>query len=146
MRRGWSLLPGILAMTLLLAPAQAREGTAPAGAKRQAIVAVISAQLAAFRRDDGAGAFAYASPTIRRKFGTAESFMAMVRSGYRAVYSPAEVAFLETKVERGMTVQLVRLLGPDGRSVVAAYEMQRQPDGSWRINGVFLLALDETVS
>ena len=144
MRRGWSLLPGILAVTLLLAPAQAQQGTA--GAQRQAIVAVISAQLAAFRRDDGAGAFAFASPTIRRKFGTAESFMAMVRSGYRAVYRPAEVAFLDTKVENGMTVQLVRLLGPDGRSVVAAYEMQRQPDGSWRINGVFLLALDETVS
>ena len=144
MRRGWSLLPGVLAVTLLLAPAQAQQGTA--GAERQAIVAVISAQLAAFRRDDGAGAFAYASPTIRRKFGTAESFMAMVRSGYRAVYRPAEVAFLETKVENGMTVQLVRLLGPDGRSVVAAYEMQRQPDGSWRINGVYLLALDETVS
>ncbi len=144
MRGRWSLLIGMLAVTLLLTPAQAQQGTS--GAERQAIVAVISAQLAAFQRDDGTGAFAYASPTIRRKFGTAENFMAMVRSGYRAVYRPAEVAFLETRVVGGMTVQLVHLLGPDGRSVVAAYEMQRQPDGSWRINGVVLLALDETVS
>ena len=146
MRGRCSLLIGVLAVTLLLAPAQARAQQGTTGAERQAIVEVISAQLAAFQRDDGAGAFAYASPTIRRKFGTAENFMAMVRSGYRAVYRPAEVAFLETRVVGGMTVQLVHLLGPDGRSVVAAYEMQRQPDGSWRINGVVLLALDETVS
>lgn len=144
MRTMWSLRLVALAVMLLLTPAQAQQGAS--GAERQAIVAVISAQLSAFQRDDGAGAFAYASPTIRRKFGTVENFMAMVRSGYPADYRPAEVAFLETRVENGMTVQLVRLLGPDGRSVVAAYEMQRQPDGSWRINGVYLLALDETVS
>ncbi len=146
MARTWTLAMVWLAAVVLLSPAQAQQDSAPTAAERQAIVAVISDQLAAFQRDDGAGAFAYASPTIRRKFGTSENFMAMVRSGYRAVYRPAEVAFLETRVERGMTVQLVRLLGPDGRSVVAAYEMQRQTDGSWRINGVFLLKLDETVS
>ncbi len=146
MKSTWAVLLAALATAVLFGPALAQDAAEPAGAQRQAIVAVISAQLAAFQRDDGTGAFAYASPTIRREFRTAENFMAMVRSGYRAVYRPAEVAFLDTRVERGMTVQLVRLLGPDGRSVVAAYEMQRQPDGSWRINGVFLLALDETVS
>jgi len=146
MARGFTLAVAWLAIVVLLSPAQAQQTTVPTAAERQAIVAVISAQLAAFQRDDGAGAFAYASPTIRRKFGTSENFMAMVRGGYRAVYRPAEVAFLETRVERGITVQLVRLLGPDGRSVVAAYEMQRQSDGSWRINGVFLVELDESVS
>jgi hypothetical protein len=146
MRSRWPLLLAALAVAAISTPAPAQQGTAPTEAARQAIVAVINAQLAAFQRDDGAGAFAYASPTIRRKFGTAETFMAMVRSGYHAVYRPAGVAFLETRVEGDLTLQLVRLLGPDGRSVVAAYEMQRQPDGSWRINGVYLLELDETVS
>ena len=134
------------AIMLLSGPAQAQQSSTPDAVQRQAIVEVIRAQLAAFQRDDGVGAFSYASPTIRRKFGTSENFMAMVRSGYRAVYRPSEVAFLETRVERGMTLQLVRLLGPDGKSVGAAYEMQRQTDGSWRINGVFLVELDETVS
>ncbi len=146
MARTWTLAMVWLAAVVLLSPAQAQQDSAPTAAERQAIVAVISEQLAAFQRDDGASAFSYASPTIRRKFGTSENFMAMVRSGYRAVYRPAEVAFLETRIESGITVQLVRLLGPDGRSVVAAYEMQRQSDGSWRINGVFFVELDETVS
>ena len=141
-----SYLFAVLAILVFSGPAQAQQTSAPDTADRQAIVEVIRAQLAAFQRDDGAGAFSYASPTIRRKFGTSENFMAMVRSGYRAVYRPSEVAFLDTRVERGVTLQLVRLLGPDGRSVGAAYEMQRQSDGSWRINGVFLVELDESVS
>ncbi len=31
------------------------------------------------------------------------------------------------------------LVGPDGQAVIALYAMERQPDGSWRINGVYLL-------
>jgi len=34
--------------------------------------------------------------------------------------------------------QRVLLVGPDGVPVVADYLMQRQPDGSWRINGCIL--------
>jgi hypothetical protein len=30
-------------------------------------------------------------------------------------------------------------VGPDGQAVIALYVMERQPDGSWRINGVYLL-------
>ena len=146
MKTVWAVPLAALLAVALMGSAGAQSYSPPAGAERAAIVKVISDQLAAFRRDDGAGAFAYASPTIRRKFRTSENFMAMVRSGYRAVYRPVEVAFLDTRIERGMTIQLVRLLGPDGKSVVAAYEMQRQSDGSWRINGVFLVELEETVS
>ena len=35
----------------------------------------------------------------------------------------------------GRLVQRVYMVGPDGIAVLADYEMQRQPDGSWRING-----------
>ena len=37
------------------------------------------------------------------------------------------------------TVQKVFLVGPDGKSYVAVYSLQRQPDGSWRINGCTLV-------
>jgi hypothetical protein len=37
-------------------------------------------------------------------------------------------------------LQEILVVGPDGQPVLAEYIMQRQPDGSWRINGVILLA------
>ena len=111
-----------------------------------AIRGVIESQLKAFQRDDGVGAFSHASPTIRRKFQTAESFMAMVRSGYPAVYRPRNVEFLEAVVEAGSPVQLMRFEGPDGAIMMAVYLMEQQPDGSWRINGVHLFRSGEVGS
>lgn len=125
----------VLVLVLLVAAI----GPAPAGDSRgDAVRAVISQQLEAFQRDDGEGAFSFASPTIRQIFGTPERFMDMVRSGYRAVYRPQVVEFQEL-FQRGTRIfQNVFFVGPDGRAVIAEYEMQRQPDGSWKINGVRL--------
>ena len=117
----------------------AAEGPGVNTADGHAIRAVIESQLQAFQRDDGARAFSFASPGIRRRFANTENFMAMVRSGYPAVYRPRGVQFRDLRADGGGFFQEVLLLGPDGRPVLAAYEMQRQPDGSWRINGVTLL-------
>jgi hypothetical protein len=142
----WRRALAVLGLLLLSSPAVAQGEAAVSGGDRQAILGVIGDQLAAFQRDDSIAAFSYASPMIQRKFGNPAVFMTMVRSGYAAVYRPSEVQFLETTRESGRTRQFVRFVGPDGQAVVAVYEMQRQDDGSWRINGVYLLALDETVS
>lgn len=103
-----------------------------------AIRAVIEAQLRAFRADDGAAAFAFASPDIKRLFGDPERFMAMVRNGYQPVYRPREVEFRDLVPEGGRLVQRVLLVGPDGVPVIAAYLMEQQPDGSWLIDGCIL--------
>jgi hypothetical protein len=108
-------------------------------ADRSAIRSVIESQIAAFRRDDGVGAFAFASPTIKRMFGTPENFMDMVRGGYAQVYRPSSVGFGELMRAGDTLVQLVDIAGPDGLPVIAVYEMQRQPDGSWQINGCSLM-------
>ena len=108
-------------------------------ADRGAIKGVIESQIAAFRRDDGPGAFAFASPTIKRMFGTPENFMDMVRGGYPQVYRPSSVGFGELVRVDGTLVQLVEIVGPDGLPVIAVYEMERQPDGTWQINGCRLL-------
>ena len=102
--------------------------------------------LVSFQRDDGHEAFSYASPGIRQRFQTPEIFMAMVRSGYAAVYRPRAAEFLEMLVKDGRTVQMMRFVGPDGVAVIAMYDMERQPDGTWRISGVVLLCTEETVS
>ncbi len=115
-------------------------------ADQAAVRGVIEAQLQAFQRGDGVDAFSHASPTIRRKFQTAKSFVAMVRSGYPAVYRPRSVEFLEAVVERGSPLQVMRFEGPDGAIMMALYFMEQQPDGSWRINGVHLFRSGEVGS
>jgi hypothetical protein len=121
----------------LALPGWARGDDAPGGAAdRAAIQAVISDQLNAFWRDDGAAAFGYASPTIQQIFHDPDTFMEMVRTGYRSVYRARGVEFRDLGEVDNRLVQQVYMTGPDGIPVLALYEMQRQPDGSWRINGV----------
>ena len=60
-------------------------------------------------------------------------------SGYAAVYRPREVEFLELNEDRGLVRQAVRLVGPDGSTVIAVYTMERQLDGVWKIAGVYLV-------
>jgi hypothetical protein len=120
-----------LFLTPLAAAAQAvsREDAA-------AVRKVIEAQLDAFRKDDGARAFSYATAGIQLTFGSAESFMEMVRTQYAVVYRPQSVAF-DAPVRAGPDdiVQPVRLTDGEGRTWVALYPMLRGPDGVWRTNG-----------
>ena len=131
-----SRLPAALLAALLLLPAS---DLARGQGDSSAIRDVISSQLEAFGRDDGPGAFAFASPNIRTKFQTPENFMDMVRRHYAPVYRPREVSFQELRPGPRGPVQEVLLVGPDGELVTALYLMQQQPDGSWKINGVQLV-------
>jgi hypothetical protein len=134
--RLFALLGTMLALAL---PAQAQVSPADQTAIRD----VIEGQVEAFRRDDGAAAFGYASPSIQGMFGSAETFMDMVRQGYRPVYRPQVFEFREIVTLQGMVTQKVHVIGPDGRPVTAFYPMTQQPDGSWRIEGCYLLAPEE---
>jgi hypothetical protein len=143
-------MPRRLLAVLLLMLSAAPFWTAPAHAQdqlsaddRAAIREVIQAQVDAFRRDDGEAAFALASPGIQQMFGTPEIFMDMVRQGYQPVYRPRRFEF-EGIVSLGeQPAQMVAVVGPDGRPVVAVYPMKRLPDGRWRIDGCFLKAPQE---
>ena len=76
-------------------------------------------------------------------FGQSAIFMDMVRQGYRPVYRPRTFDFREIVELHGEIAQKVHVVGPDGRPVTAVYPMTQLPDGSWRINGCYLLAPDE---
>jgi hypothetical protein len=128
-------------------------------ARADAFRAMIDAQMAAFARDDGVAAFAFAAPSIQRLFATPDRFMEMVRASFQPVYRPRTVTYDapirvparggdgggdETSRESNSAfAQPVRVTGPDGKPVLAMYHMEQQPDGSWRIAGVVLRALDE---
>ena len=101
----------------------------------------IEAQLRAFLAGDGALAYSYAAPGVRRIFPSVEAFMRMVESGYVPVQRPRHYSFGKA-VETSATsiVQQVMIVGPDGKDYEAVYTLELQPDGIWRITGVSLRA------
>ena len=136
MRRIVIVAVGMLAA--LVSVGQAQSPVAPDAADRAAIERVIGDQIAAFGRDDGAAAFALASPGIQATFGTPEAFMRMVRQGYQPVYRPRQVRFDEVVMRDWGPEQRVFVVGPDGHPYIAVYPMERQADGTWKTNGCYL--------
>lgn len=127
------LFPVILALAVFASPAVRAEPVSAADTR--SVKLVVEAQLAAFAADDAKGAFSYAAPSIREMFGSPDRFMAMVRSGYPAVYRPATVNFLNPGWVQGQLVQGVHLTDASGALWLAVYRLERQADKSWRING-----------
>jgi Domain of unknown function (DUF4864) len=115
-------------------------------ADEKAIRAVVQAQLDAFAADDATRAFSFAAPGIRAMFGTADRFMAMVRTGYPVVYRPASVVFLKPELIDGEVIQGVRMTDASAAQWLAVYQMQRQPDKTWRIGGCQVVPSQERLT
>lgn len=138
------ILPLLGLLVIFVQPARAGDAMQLDPADRPAIRAVVAQQLAAFQRDDGREAFGLASPMIQQQFRSSDNFMRMVRSGYQPVYRPRDLQFGDIETVAGSIIQRVEVIGPDGVPTLAHYVMQRQPDGSWRINGCFLIASEQS--
>lgn len=136
----------LIALMLLTGTALARAEESIAPADAAAIQQVIQGQMNAFRVDDWNAAFAYAAPSIQTKFESPQVFSQLVTQAYQPVYRPRGVEFREVKASAFGPTQEVFVVGPDGLSYLAYYTMERQPDGSWRISGCYLVrAEDESV-
>ncbi|MDX8539338.1 MAG: DUF4864 domain-containing protein [Mesorhizobium sp.] len=110
-------------------------------AEIKAAQTVIDSQLKAFVANDGAKAYSFAAPNVKRVFPTVDMFMNMVTNGYAPVRKPQSYAF--GKVEQtGPTsiIQQVMIVGPDGKDYEAVYTLEQQPDGSFQITGCSLRA------
>jgi Domain of unknown function (DUF4864) len=125
----------VLLMVLVCAvsPVRAQDPDGIAATDRAAIEQVIRDQMNAFRHDDAPGAFAFAAPGTRERFGNADLFLEVVRRRYLPVYRPHGVDFTTLSTKDGEIVQTVELIGPDGNAYTALYTMEREADGSWRI-------------
>ena len=128
------LLAAILSATLAL-PAFAGE------AEIRSAQSAIDGQLKALLADDGAAAYSFAAPNIKRIFPTVEAFMGMVTNGYAPVRRPKTYAFGKVE-ETGPTsvIQQVLIVGPDGKDYEAVYTLELQPDGTHKITGCSLRA------
>lgn len=116
----------------------------PAGASRadepvDTARTIIQDQIAAFLNDDAEAAYSFASPAIRDKFPDKTTFFDMVKRGYQPVYRPGNFAFGRSKVVGDQVIQEVLISAPDGKDWTAIYQLVRQPDGSYKINGVMML-------
>ena len=127
------MLISLVVAALFLLPSGAMAETL--SKKEQAINAVISAQLDAFRHHDAAAAFSLAAPDIQARFQSAENFIAAVATQYLPLYSSKRVEFLGLAEEGTDAIQRLKVLGSDGKEYIAYYPMELQPDGSWKIGG-----------
>ncbi|WP_209507897.1 MULTISPECIES: DUF4864 domain-containing protein [unclassified Ruegeria] len=123
---------------LLLALSLSAGLASGAFAQSAEIEANIAAQIQAFRADDFATAFTFASPNIQRLFRNPDNFGAMVRNGYPMVRRPADVSFLELREVDGALWQKVMITDGNGRVHLLDYQMIPLTEG-WKINGVQLL-------
>jgi hypothetical protein len=130
----------LLALLAGLLPALLRAGPAAAldDADRAGVQAAIGGQIEAFRRDDAAGAYAYAAPGIRSIFPSEDGFLAMVRRAYPPVYRPRRFTYRPLEEGPEGFVQRVEIQDADGQDWVARYTLERRPDGSFAITGCTL--------
>ncbi|MBV9740697.1 MAG: DUF4864 domain-containing protein [Hyphomicrobiales bacterium] len=125
-----------LAAMLILVPAG---GFAFTDDDRAESRAVIEHQIDAFRRDDAAAAFAFASPELQILFHDPDHFMAMVRNGYGPVYRPRSYNFSgAVETPEGLTDTLL-IEDAEGQAWTAIYTLEKQPDGSWKITSCHLV-------
>lgn len=135
-RRYFSALLGLAALGPVMGPVSAAPAAVLSDADVAGVRAAVQGQLDAFAANDATKAFSFAAPNVRNRMGTAERFMAMVRSGYPVVYRPASVDFLvPQRLSDGTVVQRVRMSDARGEAWLAVYTLQRQKNKAWRISG-----------
>ena len=99
---------------------------------------VITEQIQAFLDDDASAAYAFASPKIKALFPDAERFFDMVKRSYEPVFKVGNFAFGRSRIVADGThaFQEVLITSPDGKDWAAFYDLERQPNGKYAINGV----------
>jgi len=115
-------------------------------ADARAVRAVVEAQLKAFAANDAVQAFSHASPAIQKQFGDAQTFAQMVRRAYPMLIRPAAISFYRPVAGASAITQAVMFRDGDGHVWRADYELQRQPDQRWRIEGCRVVASDDAAT
>lgn len=132
----------VLAVVLLAFMSMAAFAQSVSEAEKAEFQRIITAQISAFRADDGPTAYSFAAPAVRSIFPTPGIFMSMVKRGYPQVYRPQSFVFTEALIDPlGRPAQKMLVVGPDGKAYEALYSMEKQLDGSWRISGCTLLEI-----
>ena len=138
-----------IASSSAMADGNSRADQVSAGDAR-AVRAVVEAQLKALAAEEAAQAFSYASPAIKSQFHDAATFAEMVRRAYPMLIRPASISFMRPEASEGATTttitQAVQFRDREGNFWRAVYELELQPDKSWRINGCAVAPDDDSLT
>jgi uncharacterized protein DUF4864 len=117
---------------------------APGAPATAAITSLIQGQWRAFLAEDGAAAFAAASPLLQATYQRPGNFMAMVAAEYGVIYRARALTPGDFVLWKNYLARRVAVTGPQGEEATALYLLTRLSDGSWRIAGCLLFrpALD----
>lgn len=105
----------------------------------QAIHDVVQSQLDALSEDDAGRAFSLATKHMRSLIGTPDRFLQMIKDQYPAVYRNRLALFSQPERIDGHTMIIVRLTDSENSVWIAIYELMREADGTWKIEGCNLV-------
>ncbi|MCZ4258538.1 DUF4864 domain-containing protein [Sulfitobacter sp. G21635-S1] len=130
MRTGFLRMLGALMLAVMSVTGAAAQSTEIEG--------TINSQFEAFKADDFATAFTYATPSLQQLFQSPQNFQRMVTQGYPMVWRPAEVRYLELRERGGAMWQKVQITDAKGFTHILDYKME-ETDMGWRIGAVQIL-------
>ena len=130
----WLLLVSAVLVGAVYAsgPSQATSSRAAAS---QVVQQVVQQQLQALASQDAMQAFALADTDLRTQFGSADAFLATVRTQYPMLMHPSSVLFLKAQTNGTIALQKVRMSDDEGSAWTLTYLLNRQQDNQWRISG-----------
>lgn len=140
MRNRW-IMKSWTHRSLLLLPFLVASGAAVADGydakTAAALQSVITRQIEALARGDGAAAEAFAAPGIRARFPDPAGFLGMVRAHYGALIHPRSTQFAVVTSSPQGPLQKMTVVSADGTVWTAIYSFT-QVGGDWRITGCAL--------
>jgi hypothetical protein len=101
---------------------------------RVAIRAVVQAQLEALAADDADTAFALTTADTRSKLGDPATFLQIIKEQFQPIYHHRRAIFSMPEIMAGRILQVVRLTDGDSSVWLAAFLMQKDQDGNWKVD------------
>ena len=133
-RTGMTIAAAALATALLGTSLSAQEFDA---GTKAALQGVVTKQLEALGRGDGAAAEEFAAPGIRSQFPDPAKFFGMVKDHYAALIKPKSTTFAGVESSPHGPLQKVTVVASDGTVWDAIYSFEKVGE-DWRITGVGL--------
>jgi hypothetical protein len=122
----------VLVFGLFAGHASAEE---PAANAAQAVTQVVQSQLDAFAEDNAEKAFSLATAATQSLAGTPNAFLRVIKRQFTPIYRHRDALFSEPEIIGEHALQVVQLTDHDNLVWIAIYQVEREPDGTWKVDG-----------
>jgi hypothetical protein len=102
---------------------------------RLAIKDAVRDQLRALATLKAGDAFAQLAPSTQKYFGEPDTFLLQIAENVAPILSTKKFAFIGVGRDETSVFQEVLITDEAGLKWMANFQVQRQPDGSWRVSG-----------